>query len=325
MDGRRSGFLSKDTDKTPCYAASMCCAGRMQDTSARSCPYPSSCSEILPDAHAAAGRLVTHPDTTEQPTDGRGNEGRNAGGWTMLNECYGVVVRFCADKVCPMRCCSMEQAMGMMNRSMNLPAVQKIMREFERESAAMDMKDEMMGDAIDEAMDDDAEGVGEEEEGDAILKEVLDEIGVGLNQQVCKGMVQRALQLQADTLAGMFLARRDAYGKPWCQSSSTCRACGHRRRRRSAERDKWIGRWRRRRDERRGCATSTFGQSTKGLAAPSFTCGGLYGDRTILSYDVIISMHDRIYGGDQTSKPGVVYSTEKYNNRCCVQISQPRN
>lgn len=47
----------------------------------------------------------------------------------------------------------------------------------------MDMKDEMMGDAVDEAMEDD-EGIGEEEEGDAILKEVLDEIGVGLGQQV---------------------------------------------------------------------------------------------------------------------------------------------
>ncbi|PWN35146.1 Snf7-domain-containing protein [Meira miltonrushii] len=76
------------------------------------------------------------------------------------------------------------RAMGMMNRTMNLPAVSKIMREFERESASMDMKEEMMGDAIDEAMDDEADGIGEEEEGDAILKEVLDEIGVGLNQQL---------------------------------------------------------------------------------------------------------------------------------------------
>jgi charged multivesicular body protein 2A len=73
--------------------------------------------------------------------------------------------------------------MGTMNRTMNLPAMQRIMREFERESATMDMKDEMMGDAVDEAMEDD-EGIGEEEEGDAILKEVLDEIGVGLGQQV---------------------------------------------------------------------------------------------------------------------------------------------
>lgn len=84
--------------------------------------------------------------------------------------------------------------MGTMNRSMNLPAVQRIMREFERESATMDMKDEMMGDAVDEAMDDDAEGIGEEEEGDQILKEVLDEIGVGLGQQVsCIGTTPTTL------------------------------------------------------------------------------------------------------------------------------------
>ena len=76
------------------------------------------------------------------------------------------------------------QAMGMMNRQMNLPQIQKIMREFERESETMDLKEEMMSDAVDEVMDDDAEGIGEEEEGDAILKEVLDEIGVTLGQQV---------------------------------------------------------------------------------------------------------------------------------------------
>ena len=76
------------------------------------------------------------------------------------------------------------RAMGMMNRSMNLPQVQRIMREFEKESEVMDMKEEMMSDAVDEAMDDDAEGIGEEEEGDAILKEVLDSIGVDLSQNV---------------------------------------------------------------------------------------------------------------------------------------------
>ncbi len=74
--------------------------------------------------------------------------------------------------------------MGMMNRQMNLPQIQRIMREFERESQTMDLKEEMMSDAVDEVMDDEAEGVGEEEEGDAILKEVLDEIGVSLGQQV---------------------------------------------------------------------------------------------------------------------------------------------
>ena len=69
-----------------------------------------------------------------------------------------------------------------MNKGLNLPAIQKIMNEFEKESAMMDMKEEMMSDAVDDVMDDDLEE--EEEEGDKILKEVLDEIGVGLSQQV---------------------------------------------------------------------------------------------------------------------------------------------
>lgn len=69
-----------------------------------------------------------------------------------------------------------------MNRGLNLPQIQRIMNEFERESATMDMKEEMMSDAVDDVMDDDLED--EEEESDKILKQVLDEIGVGLSQQV---------------------------------------------------------------------------------------------------------------------------------------------
>ncbi len=73
--------------------------------------------------------------------------------------------------------------MGAMNRGLNLPQIQRIMMEFERESATMDMKEEMMSDAVDDVMEDDLEN--EEEEGDKILKQVLDEIGVDLSQQAC--------------------------------------------------------------------------------------------------------------------------------------------
>ena len=71
--------------------------------------------------------------------------------------------------------------LGSMNRQMNLPALQRIAMEFERENDVMDQRQEMMDDAIDEAT-----GMeGEEEEGEDIVKEVLDEIGVDLNQAVC--------------------------------------------------------------------------------------------------------------------------------------------
>ncbi|KAF8502546.1 vacuolar sorting protein DID4 [Hysterangium stoloniferum] len=74
------------------------------------------------------------------------------------------------------------RAMGAMNRGLNLPGIQRIMNEFEKESATMDMKEEMMSDAVEDVMDNEEED--EEEEGDKILKEVLDEIGVGLQQQL---------------------------------------------------------------------------------------------------------------------------------------------
>lgn len=72
-------------------------------------------------------------------------------------------------------------ALGSMNRSMNLPALQRIAMEFERETAIMDERQEMMDDAIDDAMD-----VGIEEEGDEVVEQVLEEIGVDLNQAVSK-------------------------------------------------------------------------------------------------------------------------------------------
>lgn len=76
------------------------------------------------------------------------------------------------------------RAMGQMNRSLNLPQIQRIMNEFEKESATMDMKEEMMSDAVDNAMEDEDEGEGEDVESDKILREVFDEIGMGMNEAV---------------------------------------------------------------------------------------------------------------------------------------------
>ncbi|KAH8032316.1 hypothetical protein HPB51_024093 [Rhipicephalus microplus] len=47
------------------------------------------------------------------------------------------------------------RAMQSMNKQLNLPQIQKIMQEFEKQSEIMDMKEEMMNDAIDDAMGDD--------------------------------------------------------------------------------------------------------------------------------------------------------------------------
>ena len=63
---------------------------------------------------------------------------------------------------------------------MNLPALQRIAMEFEKENDIMDQRQEMMDDAID-----DVTGLEDEEEGEEVVKEVLDEIGIDLGQAVC--------------------------------------------------------------------------------------------------------------------------------------------
>jgi charged multivesicular body protein 2A len=74
------------------------------------------------------------------------------------------------------------KAMAAMNRRMNLPAVAKIMREFERQNAKMEMTGDMMGDAMDMAF----EGEGEEAESDELVNQVLDEIGVDTGAAMAK-------------------------------------------------------------------------------------------------------------------------------------------
>jgi charged multivesicular body protein 2A len=69
--------------------------------------------------------------------------------------------------------------LGSMNRQMNLPALQRIAMEFERENDIMDQRQEMMDDAID-----DVTGLEDEEEGEEVVNQVLDEIGIDLGQAV---------------------------------------------------------------------------------------------------------------------------------------------
>lgn len=72
------------------------------------------------------------------------------------------------------------KAMGQMNRQLNLPGLQRIMQEFERQNERMEMVSEVMGDAIDDAL----EGDEEEEETEELVNQVLDEIGIDINQEV---------------------------------------------------------------------------------------------------------------------------------------------
>jgi len=83
--------------------------------------------------------------------------------------------------------------LGTMNRNMNLPAIQRIAMEFERENDMMDQRQEMMDDAIDDTLED------EEEESDEIVNQVLDEIGIDLSQSLGE-TPQSALNKQLGSL-----------------------------------------------------------------------------------------------------------------------------
>ncbi|KAF7493160.1 Charged multivesicular body protein 2a [Sarcoptes scabiei] len=72
------------------------------------------------------------------------------------------------------------KALNSMNRQMNLPQIQRIMQEFEKQSDIMDMKEEMMSDVIDDVIGDEED----EEESDQVVSQILDELGVQLNQKL---------------------------------------------------------------------------------------------------------------------------------------------
>lgn len=80
------------------------------------------------------------------------------------------------------------KAMRSMNKKMNIPEVQKIMREFEKQNEMMGMKEDMMNDAVDEVMDDDGM---EEEETEQEIQKVMDEAGLEFRTKV--GVTDTAL------------------------------------------------------------------------------------------------------------------------------------
>lgn len=99
--------------------------------------------------------------------------------------------------------------LGSMNRQMNLPALQRIAMEFERENDIMDQRQEMMDDAIDEST-----GIEDEEEGEEVVNQVLDEIGVDLNQQVSHHLVTALTSRRLTTCSSARL-RLASRRTPW--------------------------------------------------------------------------------------------------------------
>jgi charged multivesicular body protein 2A len=89
---------------------------------------------------------------------------------------------------------SATRAMMAMNRRLNLPALQKIMMEFQKQSEQMEMKQEVMSDAVEDALDDEED----EEEQEAVVSSVLDEIGISFNQDLADAPSKKKQQEEED-------------------------------------------------------------------------------------------------------------------------------
>jgi charged multivesicular body protein 2A len=88
----------------------------------------------------------------------------------------------------------MSKAMKQMNKKMNVPKMQELMYEFQKQEAQMEMGQEMMDDVLDDALDDPETAENEE----AIVKQVLDEIGVDLTSSLKEAPVSEPVNAQAE-------------------------------------------------------------------------------------------------------------------------------
>jgi charged multivesicular body protein 2A len=103
---------------------------------------------------------------------------------------------------------SVTQAMIKMNKTVNVPAVQKIMMNFQLENERAEMTQEMMGDMLDDAMEQD----GDEEEEEKIVGAVLDEIGISFGDTVPAAPTLAPNQPQAADVPAAPVAVADAGG-----------------------------------------------------------------------------------------------------------------
>jgi len=67
-----------------------------------------------------------------------------------------------------------------MNKAVNVPVINKMMADFEKENMKTEMMQEIMGEMLDDAMEED----GDVDETDKIVSQVLDEIGVSFGNEI---------------------------------------------------------------------------------------------------------------------------------------------
>ena len=92
---------------------------------------------------------------------------------------------------------SSAKTMATVNRQMNPAQVLQSMQAFEQENAKMDMKGELMDDALSSALD----HSDDEAEQDAVVTQVLDEIGIEMSGKLASAPSAKTTDLAAPTAA----------------------------------------------------------------------------------------------------------------------------
>jgi len=77
------------------------------------------------------------------------------------------------------------KAMYKMNKAVDVPAITKMMAEFEKENAKTEIMQEIMGDTLDDALADESNEEAEEQ----IVSQVLDEIGISFGEELPEALV----------------------------------------------------------------------------------------------------------------------------------------
>lgn len=129
-----------------------------------------------------------------------------------------------------------------MNKQLNLPQLQKIMQEFQEETEKMGLTEEVvvvglgsqksdilvqvMGDTIDDVLGE----VGDEEEEEAIVGQVLEEIGVDMNEVLANApgsalpAGNNSIRSQVRSHHDAFWYRSEGFSGCWQENSAT--GCG---------------------------------------------------------------------------------------------------
>jgi charged multivesicular body protein 2A len=105
---------------------------------------------------------------------------------------------------------STASAMHKMNKAVDVPAINKMMQDFEKENMKTEMMQEIMGDAIDDVLG----GEENEEEEEAIVNQVLDEIGISFGEDLPSAAPTNTIGVQESAPTGKVAMSETPGGGP---------------------------------------------------------------------------------------------------------------